>query len=172
MTSRRPVVSVYLDVARRIERRARMSPSRETGGVLIGIRADEGLHVLDVLEIRDAQATGIRYVLRKQAADAALAAYFADVPGDSPVGYVGLWHTHLACAKPCLIDRGTIRREAAAFSGPVALLVMARCGGGWRPFAYLAGQPGRHRIAAAELDYRSDSSGNGRPSGREKDGST
>lgn len=172
MTSRRPVVSVYPGVARRIERRAQMSLSRETGGVLLGFRVDGGIHVVDAVEIRDRQATRTRYVLRKWAADAALADHLSGLPDDSPVGYVGLWHTHLACAEPSPVDRRTLRREATAVSGPLALLVVARCKDGWQLFAHLSGQSRRRCTVAVDVDYPSGSSGNGSPLGGGNDGST
>lgn len=101
-----------------------------------------------------------------------LAAYLACLCEDSPVGYVGLWHTHLACAGPSFTDRLTLRREAAVLTDSVALLVFARCATGWKPYAYASVKGGRRYVTVAEVDYPSGSSGNGSPVGGENDRST
>lgn len=173
MTAGGPRVVLFPDAARQIERRARMSPARETGGLLLGCRVADDIYAVDALEVRDRGATRSRYVLGKRAADAALEGYLADLPDDSPVGYVGLWHTHLACAGPSFTDRLTLRREAAALTDVVALLVVARCTGGWKSYACVsAKRRAWRRIAVAQVDYPSGSSGNGSPLGGGNDGST
>jgi len=172
MTADRPRLLLYPYAAQRIERRARMSPSRETGGLLLGFRVAASIHAVDAVEVRDRSASRNRYVLRKSLADGALAAYLAGLHDDSPVGYVGLWHTHLACAGPSLTDRLTLRGEAAGLTDSVALLVFARCDNGWKPYAYTSVKSGRPRVAVADVDYPSGSSGNGSPVGGENDGST
>ena len=54
----------------------------------------------------------------------------------------------------------------------MALLVFPRCGVGWKLHAYVSSKHGRRRIALAEVDYPSASSGNGSPVGGENDRST
>ena len=94
MKADRPHILLYAEAVLRIERRARMSPFRETGGLLLGFRVADDVHAVDAVEVHDRAASPNRYLLRKRLADKALSDYLAGLPEDSAVGYVGLWHTH------------------------------------------------------------------------------
>jgi integrative and conjugative element protein (TIGR02256 family) len=136
---------------RRAERHARLSRTREVGGVLIGFRAGEDVHVEDVVPVDDASSTGTRFRLRSGPREEAIANYLSRRPKGSMLGYVGTWHSHLADVGPSLTDRRTFHRELWSARDVVALVVVARFDGGWHPYA-LAGRPRlRARTCTVEL---------------------
>jgi hypothetical protein len=93
------------------ERRAQRSAFRETGGLLLGFRVARDVHVVDVLEIRDPAATRTRFTLLEKRREDVLIKYLTELPLDSPIGYVGTWHSHLADAGPGSISRRSVERS-------------------------------------------------------------
>jgi integrative and conjugative element protein (TIGR02256 family) len=132
------------DALRTVERRASRSPHRETGGLLLGFRAGTDVHVADVIEVRDPSATRTRFTLSEKKREAALARYLDGLDRDSPLGYVGTWHSHPANAGPSWTDRQTFRIETVTAPDTVAMLVIARSRDGWVSYALLPS--GRCRI--------------------------
>jgi proteasome lid subunit RPN8/RPN11 len=106
------------------ERTASSRLPRETGGILLGVRADSDVYVADVVEVADDQSTGSRFVLREAAREEALARYLSDVPPDCPIGYVGTWHSHPALAAGSSQDTRTLRHEAKTAQDLVAMLIL------------------------------------------------
>lgn len=106
------------------ERAATSRLPRETGGILLGVRADSDVYVADVVEVADDQSTGSRFVLREAAREEALARYLSDVPPDCPFGYVGTWHSHPALAAGSSRDTRTLRHEARTAQDLVAMLIL------------------------------------------------
>ncbi|MFP5321568.1 MAG: Mov34/MPN/PAD-1 family protein, partial [Acidimicrobiia bacterium] len=104
---------------------ASVDPMRETGGILLGWRQPNGIHVEQALEISDRQAGHTWYRRRHAPAEAALAAVLEQVPKDSDLGYVGEWHTHPAPVGPSFCDRRELRRISGKTTHEVALLVVA-----------------------------------------------
>jgi len=125
-------------------RRAERSAHRETGGLLLGFRAANDVHIVDIIEIRDRSATRNRYLLREKRREQELVRYLADVPSGSPVGYVGTWHSHLADVGPSWIDKQTFRREVWTAPDLVVHAVLARSQEGWHPYVMIG--IGRLRI--------------------------
>lgn len=162
---------------------------RETGGILLGIRAGADVYVADVAEVADDQSTGRRFVLREAAREKALARYRSDVPSDCPFGYVGTWHSHPALAAGSSRDAQTLRREARAAHDLIAMLILMRAPDGtWRTDGavgyrkrVIAHGPGRRiswrpLIAAADVIVRPAGQpappGYGMPEGAGSEGST
>lgn len=137
---------------RRAERQAGGSTQREVGGILIGFRAGDDVHVEDVIPIADDASTRTTFRLRREPREAALDYFLSRQPEGSVLGYVGTWHSHLADARPSLTDRSTFHRELWSAGDLLALVVVAaQPGGGWQPYA-LAGRPRlRARAAAVEV---------------------
>lgn len=129
------------EALRRAERHARRSPTREVGGVLIGFRAGDDVHVEDVVPVDDARSTRTTFRLRKGPREKAITDYLSQVGKGSVLGYVGTWHSHLADAGPSLVDRRTFHRELWSAPDVLALIVVAaKPDGRWEPYA-LAGRP-------------------------------
>ena len=99
---------------------------RETGGILLGIRAGADVYVTDVAEVADDKSTGRRFVLREVGREEALARYRSDVPPDCLIGYVGTWHSHPALAAGSSRDNQTLRREARTAHDLIAMLILIR----------------------------------------------
>jgi proteasome lid subunit RPN8/RPN11 len=106
------------------ERAASSRLPRETGGILLGVRADSDVYVADVVEVADDQSTGSRFVLREAAREEALARYRSYVPPDCPFGYVGTWHSHPVLAAGSSRDTRTLRHEAKTAQDLVAMLIL------------------------------------------------
>jgi proteasome lid subunit RPN8/RPN11 len=106
------------------ERTASSRLPKETGGILLGVRAGSDVYVADVVEVADDQSTGSRFVLREAAREEALARYRSDVPADCPFGYVGTWHSHPALAAGSSRDTRTLRHEARTAQDLVAMLIL------------------------------------------------
>lgn len=102
---------------------ARVDTMRETGGVLLGWRHDRGVYVNDALVVPDSQAKHTSYRRRHKPASDVLDAALAELPSESPIGYVGEWHSHPAPAGPSWVDRFEMRRISRRTQAPVGLLV-------------------------------------------------
>lgn len=124
--------TLAIDVADRRKVRAalRKRKPRETGGILIGCRKGEtGVLVVDAIETPDEYATDSTWTLRTAGANRMLADYLAELPLDSPFGYVGTWHTHpRPDPEPSSIDLDTFGKEAAGSDGLVAMLICSSDG--------------------------------------------
>ena len=99
---------------------------RETGGILLGWCIRSGIHVSAAIEVPDPSSGFASYSRDHSAAAALLRGALADEPTDSPVGYVGEWHSHPAPSRPSHTDRKAMRRLALDAKGTVALVVLAR----------------------------------------------
>jgi hypothetical protein len=98
----------------------------ETGGILLGVRADSNVYIVDVAEVADDLSTGSRFVLREAAREEALGRYRFDLPADCPFGYVGTWHSHPTPAAGSSRDTRTLRQEANTAQDVVAMLILMR----------------------------------------------
>ena len=171
------------------ERTASSRLPRETGGILLGVRADSDVYVADVAEVADDMSTGSRFVLREAPREQALARYRSAVPPDCPFGYVGSWHSHPALAAGSSRDAKTLRQEAKAAKDLLAMLILMRAPEGtWlaegavgyrkRVSAHRSGgrPAGRLLIAAASVIVRPAGQptppGYGMPEGAGSEGST
>lgn len=101
----------------------RASRTTEQGGILVGYRTAQGVHVEDALAVTDDAAGRAHYVRRAKPAQRTLAAYLRT--SDPLIGYVGEWHTHPLPAPPSPRDRRTMRLMAIRNRNPVALIVVA-----------------------------------------------
>lgn len=95
---------------------------RETGGILVGFRANVQVVVTRALVVRDPYSTGHDYQLKTSAAKAELAQLRKLTP--SVVGYVGDWHTHPTNSPPSRIDITSLETVARESSDMIALLVL------------------------------------------------
>ncbi|UUZ60560.1 Mov34/MPN/PAD-1 family protein [Nocardioides sp. B-3] len=95
----------------------------EHGGILVGYRTPNGLHIEDALVVDDGTAARTHYVRRAKPAQQILVNYLAI--SDPLIGYVGEWHTHPLPQPPSPRDRRTMRLMAMRNSNPVALVVAA-----------------------------------------------
>lgn len=133
-----------------IDRATRRSPN-ETGGILLGYRIRQGLHIAAGLEVIDPNATPTRYVMRAGPAQQMLDEVRAYFPDDSPVGFVGDWHVHLAAAGPSQTDRSTLGGVGSSYRRAIVSVIAVRGPGpDWRPHA-LVHRRRRVRIAEVEI---------------------
>ena len=119
---------------------------KETGGILLGFRSDVGVHITGVIEVPDPRATRNRYQRSHRRATTLLSAALTGQPSDSPIGYVGEWHTHPAPVGPSGVDLGALAATALAAADQITLVVLAREDEEWRPIVTIAEpQPPRPR---------------------------
>jgi hypothetical protein len=118
---------------------------REAGGVLLGVRAGTDVCVTDAIEITGAHASQTRLTTTEADRNNAIAGFRATEAADSPVGYVGTWHSHLGPQGASRVDRRILHREAVAAPDLVAMLVVLRACDGWVQDGYIA-----HRERALE----------------------
>lgn len=141
-----PAVHLWRDALAGATAAADGSHPYETGGILLGWRADPAVVVAAAIEVVDVGASPHRYRRHHAAAQAELAAALSVEPRDSPLGYVGEWHVHPTDHGPSWQDR----REMAAISrrsgAPVALIVIAGRPSAWTLYA-LTGWRGRTTTA-------------------------
>ncbi len=104
---------------------ATVDPRLETGGILLGWRIETGIHIAKAMHVPDRTARRTRYQRRHSIAEGALANALDLLPSDSPVGYVGEWHTHPALVGPSRVDRKELRRISRKTENEVALLIAA-----------------------------------------------
>jgi integrative and conjugative element protein (TIGR02256 family) len=129
------------------ERRAGRTSGRETGGLLLGFRSEDTVCVADIIEVRDPSATRTRFSLPEKRREVALSHYLAKLPADSPIGYVGTWHSHPADVGPSRLDKQTFRRDAVCARDLVVLMVLTRQDSGWRQHFLL----GRRRSGRPQI---------------------
>jgi proteasome lid subunit RPN8/RPN11 len=110
----------------------------ETGGILLGWRDIDCIHVARFIEVRDPNAQHGKYQRDHAAAQAALHLARADFHPDSLLGYVGEWHTHPALQPPSRQDRKELRAIGRRSAQPVAMIVLSSDGANWQPFALVA----------------------------------
>lgn len=100
----------------------------ETGGILLGWRDINRMHVARFIEVRDPNAKHVTYERNHAAAQAALKAMKAELPPGSLLGYVGEWHTHPALQPPSRQDRKELKALGRMTALPVAMIVIATNG--------------------------------------------
>lgn len=108
----------------------------ESGGVLIGFRADQDVYVTDAVIVPAESAAGTRYVSTAAERDAAVAQFQRRHP-DPRIGYVGTWHSHPGAARASPTDKRTLRSEATEAPDLVAMLVLMNSRRGWQTDAYI-----------------------------------
>ena len=108
--------------------------SVETGGILLGFRERGHIQVVGVAEVPDPAATPTSYTFRCEAAQSRLDEIRRHFPADSPVGYIGDWHLHLANSPPSLTDRRSATRLGRQYGRTMASIVVARCEDEWIPY--------------------------------------
>lgn len=140
MVTRKPRLFLTQQAADVLRAAAKGSTEREQGGILLGWRLDDGIHVQEVVAVRNADAGPAHYKRSQRAAQAALDARLR-LHGDGPLGYVGEWHTHPQPVPPSATDRATMRVMALRNRRPVALIVASR-----RPGA----EPDLHGLISAD----------------------
>ena len=111
---------------------------RETGGVLAGWRTSDGLHIVQMLEVPSTKATRTRYVRSQKRANAVLKAFLQGLPAESPVGYVGDWHSHPESQGASQTDLSSIAEFAVNDGLPLALLVLVHRNASWELDAWRA----------------------------------
>lgn len=123
----------------------------ETGGILLGWRSQDGVHVARPIEVPDPHATSHGYQRNFALAQAALWATLANQPSDTPLGYIGEWHSHPAPVAASGIDLRAIRHLARDVGAPIVLVVASLTANTWRLSAHLAS---RFRIQPATIKDR------------------
>jgi integrative and conjugative element protein (TIGR02256 family) len=110
----------------------------ETGGILLGWRDINCIHVARFIEVQDPNAQRGTYERDHAAGQAALRSAQASLPPDSLLGYVGEWHTHPALQSPSRQDRRELRALGRRSAQPVAMIVLSSTGADWQSFALAA----------------------------------
>lgn len=111
----------------------------ETGGILLGSRDANHIHVERLIEVGDANAQHATYERNHAAAQAALKVAKAELPPDSLLGYVGEWHTHPVQQAPSRQDHKELKAIGRMTAQPVAMIVLATSGvGRCQPYALTA----------------------------------
>lgn len=132
----RPRLVVARTTLTRAVTAATCAGQKETGGVLVGFRADADVYVTDAIVVPADVATRVRYVTSEANREAALATFRAQHPHED-IGYVGTWHSHLAWSRASPTDLRTLRSEAADAPDLVAMLIVTKSRRGWRSVAYI-----------------------------------
>lgn len=155
-------------------RAARHAPT-EAGGILVGYRHESDVHVVSMPTVPGAMASRHRFVMTEEERETALAVALGDAPQESPLGYVGTWHTHPAPSGISWIDRRTLRKQARQSSDAIALVVLVWNQLEWHPHGRVSG-PGRQTSREADIlsssPHQPIPSGYGNPDGGARDGST
>lgn len=107
-------------------RLASQSLPAETGGILIGWRTAEAVHVTRMLQVPDHEATAASYQRNHEVAEAVLQQELASPHVDPALGYVGEWHSHPAPLSASAQDRREIASISRLAGGAVAMLLLAR----------------------------------------------
>lgn len=166
----------------------RAAPDRETGGVLFGVRAGRDVCVIDVAEVPPARASRTWFETTEAARNQAIERFLKRECHDSPIGYVGTWHSHLGGVGASGVDLATLRMEALDAPDLIAMVVAVQRNG----VRQLDGYIGHHRrvidwhqrrrvrvpwtarvvvnIQPRAADHTSP--GNGKPVGRGRSGTT
>ena len=110
----------------------------ETGGILLGYRKTNCLHVVGVAEVPDSDASDTAYTLHVDEAQRVLDEIRSRLPADSPIGYIGDWHVHQANSLPSQIDRGSIAQLGRKHPRKMAGIVAVRRNKEWRQFGFAA----------------------------------
>ena len=110
----------------------------ETGGILLGYRLGRTIAVVGVAEVLDPAASTAAYTLRTIEAQTVLDDARRHFPPESPVGYVGDWHTHPGRALPSHVDRRSVATLGSHYRKPMVGLVAVRNRSGWTPHGQLA----------------------------------
>lgn len=110
----------------------------ETGGILLGYRERGKLCVVGVVEVPDPGATPTTYTLRSAEAQKLLNKLRSWMPAQSPVGYLGDWHSHLGNSAPSQIDRQSLSRLGQQYRGRMAGIIVARHSDQWHPHGLIA----------------------------------
>jgi integrative and conjugative element protein (TIGR02256 family) len=111
---------------------------RETGGILLGHRVDAAVIVGQLLQVPDKEARPAKYLRRHALAQQALDRVMALERPDSPLGYVGEWHSHPGDVGPSRQDVKELRASARQLKDAVALVVLCREGHSWIARAWMA----------------------------------
>lgn len=111
---------------------ATSSLPKETGGILLGYRTNDGVSVTGAIEVKDRRATRTAYRRSRRQAMRRLAEALALEPADSAIGYVGEWHSHPAPQPPSDQDLAALAATALAAPDDIVLVVLSRHGGEWR----------------------------------------
>lgn len=126
---------IYLDSTghKRMIRAAEQGLPNETGGLLLGYRADDYVCVEDVVVVPG--PSGPRhFVMRQEPREKALLNWLAQQPEDSVNGYVGTWHVHPGPSGFSTRDLITFGCRAVCASSSTAMIVAARTESDWRLF--------------------------------------
>lgn len=105
---------------------------KETGGILIGYRTADGVFVTGAIEVRDRRATRTSYRRSHRQATKRLAEALELEAPDSPVGYVGEWHSHPAPQPPSGQDLTALAETALVATDDIVLVVLSRERDEWR----------------------------------------
>lgn len=119
-----------------MEADAQSAMPNETGGILTGWReGTEVIHVSASFVISDPNASGHAFQRDFGRATEVLRAALDEEGRNSPIGYVGEWHSHPAHCGASRADKRSMRHIARTASGPVVLVVISRSTTGWVVFA-------------------------------------
>lgn len=124
MTSTTTQLALTQQAHNALRAHARASRRREHGGILVGYRTQDGLHIEDALLVHDHTAARTHYLRRGRVAKRVLEDYL-DLHSDPVIGYVGEWHTHPVPAPPSTLDHAAMRLMSSKSKRPVALVVVA-----------------------------------------------
>jgi proteasome lid subunit RPN8/RPN11 len=126
----RAALHMRSDVVNALSLHASNAMPNEAGGILIGLRTDDGIHIADVVNVPSGHPEHARYISREQDREAALQRHMSAEPYDSPFGYVGMWHSHPAPVGPSPRDRATFMCASRSAPDALALIVVAQAGDG------------------------------------------
>lgn len=143
---------------------ASLQAERETGGILLGWRHSSGVYVSDAVEVPDRRAGRSQYVRRHGLASESLNRFLDTLPAQSPVGYVGEWHTHPAPQGPSRIDRRRLKGISRHLHDDIALIVASHDprSGAWKPQG-LCARAGRVKPAHIDITHAESDAPQGEP---------
>lgn len=132
------LIEVAATAAAGLRAAAHAALPNETGGILLGWRTASGLHVAQAPEVADPGATKHGYQRNFDAAQSLVTSALAHQSADSPLGYIGEWHSHPAPVAASHADLRWVRRLASDLGGPIGLVVASLSDESWRLSGVLA----------------------------------
>lgn len=138
----RSAVLIGEAVLAEIEVLANVAWPRETGGILLGVKARTGPWVTRAIEVRTDLRTTHSFQLPPNVTPRLVAEARID---DSRLGYLGDWHSHPARVEASETDRVTMRRLARRLQRRHVLIVAMRSVDGYEFDVRVVGQLGDKR---------------------------
>lgn len=119
---RRVSVALRVETEAKLHTIANHAAPNETGGILLGWWDGKTIVVEDVAEVTDTEATSHSWTRHEDKAQEILDTALTQA-SNSPLGYVGDWHSHPAICDASSTDIKSLQRASRQYSKPLLLVV-------------------------------------------------